>query len=55
VGKGGVVRDPEAVEAALARMRGWCAGNGYEVHAEAPSELTGAEGNQEIFLHLMPA
>jgi 23S rRNA (cytidine1920-2'-O)/16S rRNA (cytidine1409-2'-O)-methyltransferase len=55
VGKGGVVRDPEAVEAALRRLREWCAGNGYEVRAEAPSALTGAEGNQEIFLHLIPA
>ena len=55
VGKGGVVRDPVAVEAALRRLREWCAGNGYEVRAEALSELTGAEGNQEIFLHLLPA
>jgi predicted rRNA methylase YqxC with S4 and FtsJ domains len=50
-----VVRDPVAVEAALRRLREWCAGNGYEVRAEAPSVLTGAEGNQEIFLHLLPA
>src|SRR5713101_677860 len=55
VGKGGVVRDQSAVEASLTRFREWCAENGYEVRAEAPSELTGAEGNQEIFLHLLPA
>jgi 23S rRNA (cytidine1920-2'-O)/16S rRNA (cytidine1409-2'-O)-methyltransferase len=55
VGKGGVVRDLEAVEAAVRRMREWCTGNGYEVRADAPSALTGAEGNQEIFLHLVPA
>ena len=54
VGKGGVVRDPEAVEGALSRLRNWCAINGYEVGAEVPSALTGAEGNQEIFLHLRP-
>jgi 23S rRNA (cytidine1920-2'-O)/16S rRNA (cytidine1409-2'-O)-methyltransferase len=54
VGKGGVVRDPEAVATALRRFREWCAGNGYEVRAEAPSAITGAEGNQEIFLHLIP-
>jgi len=54
VGKGGIVRDPEAVEAALRRVREWCARNGYEVRAEAPSAVTGAEGNQEIFLHLIP-
>jgi len=55
VGKGGVVRDPKAVEAALRRLREWCAGNGYDVRAEAQSALTGAEGNQEIFLYLIPA
>jgi 23S rRNA (cytidine1920-2'-O)/16S rRNA (cytidine1409-2'-O)-methyltransferase len=54
VGKGGVVRDAVAIENALGQFRAWCAANGYEVRAEAPSELTGAEGNQEIFLHLMP-
>jgi 23S rRNA (cytidine1920-2'-O)/16S rRNA (cytidine1409-2'-O)-methyltransferase len=54
VGKGGIVRDPEAVEAALERLRKWCTANGYSVTGEAPSAVTGAEGNQEIFLHLMP-
>ena len=54
VGKGGIVRDRDAVEAALARFREWCAANGYEVRGESPSAITGAEGNQEIFLHLMP-
>lgn len=55
VGKGGIVRDPLAVEAALARFRAWCTANGYVVRAEAPSELTGADGNREIFLDLVPA
>jgi len=55
VGKGGIVRDQDAIEAALERLRGWCAGNGYVVRAEAPSELPGADGNREIFLDLMPA
>jgi 23S rRNA (cytidine1920-2'-O)/16S rRNA (cytidine1409-2'-O)-methyltransferase len=54
VGKGGIVRDAVAVEAALQRFREWCSGNGYEVKDEAPSEVTGARGNQEFFLHLMP-
>ena len=54
VGKGGIVRDPAAVEAALERMREWCAANGYSVTDEAPSALPGAQGNQEIFLHLIP-
>ena len=54
VGKGGIVRDRDAVETALARFREWCAANGYEVRGESPSAITGAEGNQEIFLHLIP-
>jgi 23S rRNA (cytidine1920-2'-O)/16S rRNA (cytidine1409-2'-O)-methyltransferase len=54
VGKGGIVRDPNAVDAALQRMRGWCESNGYAVRAQALSALPGAEGNQEIFLHLLP-
>jgi 23S rRNA (cytidine1920-2'-O)/16S rRNA (cytidine1409-2'-O)-methyltransferase len=55
VGKGGIVRDQAAIDAALESFRSWCAGNGYRVRAEAPSELTGAEGNREIFLHLVMA
>ena len=55
VGKGGIVRDTAAIESALRRLREWCAGNGYAVKAEAQSAITGAEGNQEIFLHLLPA
>jgi 23S rRNA (cytidine1920-2'-O)/16S rRNA (cytidine1409-2'-O)-methyltransferase len=55
VGKGGIVRDHAAVEAALQSFRDWCAGNGYEVVAEAASDITGAQGNQEFFLHLEPA
>ena len=54
IGKGGVVRDQRAVDAALQRFREWCARNGFDVVAEAPSEVTGAEGNREIFIHLRP-
>jgi 23S rRNA (cytidine1920-2'-O)/16S rRNA (cytidine1409-2'-O)-methyltransferase len=54
VGKGGIVRDAPAVESALRRFRDWCAANGYEVAGEAPSEVTGAKGNREIFVHLRP-
>jgi 23S rRNA (cytidine1920-2'-O)/16S rRNA (cytidine1409-2'-O)-methyltransferase len=54
VGKGGIVRDQSAVESALKRLREWCEGNGYSVSAQALSALRGAEGNQEIFLHLVP-
>jgi len=54
VGKGGIVRDESAIEAALAAFRAWCAANGFEVLDEAASELPGAEGNREIFVHLEP-
>ena len=54
VGKGGIVRDQVVVEAALKKFRDWCSGNGYEVKGETPSEVTGAHGNQEFFLRLMP-
>jgi 23S rRNA (cytidine1920-2'-O)/16S rRNA (cytidine1409-2'-O)-methyltransferase len=54
VGKGGIVRDEVAVEAALGRFRHWCAENGFGVLDEAASELAGAGGNREIFLHLEP-
>ena len=52
VGKGGVVRDQAAVDSALKRFRAWCSANGYTVVAEAPSEVVGAAGNREIFVHL---
>ena len=54
VGKGGIVRSQAAVESAMANFRAWCATNGYEVVDAAPSELPGAGGNREIFLHLRP-
>lgn len=52
VGKGGVVRDQEVVDSALHRFRAWCSANRYTVVAEAPSEVAGADGNHEIFVHL---
>jgi len=54
VGKGGIVRDQAAIENALARFREWCSSNGYAVVDEMPSEVAGAEGNREIFVHLEP-
>ena len=54
VGKGGIVRDAGAIERAVAVFREWCADNGYAVAAQAPSEVAGAEGNREIFFHLVP-
>jgi 23S rRNA (cytidine1920-2'-O)/16S rRNA (cytidine1409-2'-O)-methyltransferase len=54
VGKGGVVRDLAAIEKALDGFRSWAEAHGYQVEAEADSPLTGAEGNQERFIHLLP-
>ena len=54
VGKGGIVRNPTAIEEAVISFRRWCAANGYAVKAEAASEVAGAEGNREIFFHLLP-
>jgi 23S rRNA (cytidine1920-2'-O)/16S rRNA (cytidine1409-2'-O)-methyltransferase len=55
VGKGGIVRDAAVIEKALDRFRVWCASNGYVVKGDAPSEVTGAQGNREVFVHLQPA
>jgi 23S rRNA (cytidine1920-2'-O)/16S rRNA (cytidine1409-2'-O)-methyltransferase len=54
VGRGGIVRDPVVAEAALQRFRDWCPPNGYEIAGEMPSAITGAEGNQEFMIHLVP-
>jgi 23S rRNA (cytidine1920-2'-O)/16S rRNA (cytidine1409-2'-O)-methyltransferase len=54
VGKGGIVRDEVAIEAALRRFTDWCTASGFTVVAVAPSQLVGADGNQEIFVHLRP-
>ena len=54
VGKGGIVRDEAVVAAARTRFREWCPLNGYDVIGEVASKVTGAQGNQEFFLHLRP-
>lgn len=54
VGKGGIVRDASAIEMGLQRFREWCAANGYAVVGDALSEVAGAEGNREVFVHLRP-
>jgi 23S rRNA (cytidine1920-2'-O)/16S rRNA (cytidine1409-2'-O)-methyltransferase len=52
VGRGGVVEDPEAVEEALARLRAWCAENGFRVRAQTAAAVRGPAGNQELLLQL---
>jgi 23S rRNA (cytidine1920-2'-O)/16S rRNA (cytidine1409-2'-O)-methyltransferase len=54
VGKGGIVRDEVAIAAAMNSFREWCAANTFTVLGEAPSEVPGADGNREIFVHLKP-
>lgn len=54
VGKGGIVRDVAVVESALRSFRVWCEGHGFAVAGQVRSEVTGAEGNQEFFFHLLP-
>ena len=55
IGKGGVVRDPEARQAALDDFVAWAAADGLEVVATIDSEVAGAKGNREIFVHLRDA
>lgn len=54
VGKGGIVRDPVSVERALMSFQAWATAVGYRVAARAASPLPGADGNQEVFVHLLP-
>ena len=51
VGKGGIVRDAALREKAIERVRTAAAEAGLEILGVQPSRLTGAEGNQEYFLH----
>jgi 23S rRNA (cytidine1920-2'-O)/16S rRNA (cytidine1409-2'-O)-methyltransferase len=51
VGKGGIVRDPALHEKAIERVVAAATEAGIERLGVRPSHLTGAEGNQEFFLH----
>lgn len=50
IGRGGVVKDEEARQAALARVRDWIASRGWTVQATAESPITGGDGNVEYLL-----
>ncbi|MES1205134.1 MAG: TlyA family RNA methyltransferase [Pseudomonadota bacterium] len=52
IGKGGIVRDPEARAAALAAVSAAALGLGYEVIGDTVSPITGGKGNVEMLLHL---
>jgi 23S rRNA (cytidine1920-2'-O)/16S rRNA (cytidine1409-2'-O)-methyltransferase len=51
VGEGGIVADPALHEKAIARVRQAAVNTGLDILGVRPSHLTGAEGNQEYFLH----
>jgi 23S rRNA (cytidine1920-2'-O)/16S rRNA (cytidine1409-2'-O)-methyltransferase len=51
VGKGGIVRDPEAHQMAIDRVAGGVRSLGWEVAGTIPSPITGAEGNVEFLLY----
>jgi 23S rRNA (cytidine1920-2'-O)/16S rRNA (cytidine1409-2'-O)-methyltransferase len=51
IGKGGIVRDPELHQRAVASVRTAAEEAGLEILGVQPSRLAGAEGNQEYFLH----
>ena len=51
VGKGGIVRDPEARQAAVAKVRDFVTQlPGWTVIGEMPSPITGGSGNEEFLL-----
>jgi len=54
VGKGGIVRDPEAWDEVLAGIVAWTGDAGLGPQGLARSEIRGAEGNVEFFLWLRP-
>jgi 23S rRNA (cytidine1920-2'-O)/16S rRNA (cytidine1409-2'-O)-methyltransferase len=51
VGKGGIVRDPEAHQLAIDRVADSVRSLGWQVVETIPSPITGAEGNREFLLY----
>jgi 23S rRNA (cytidine1920-2'-O)/16S rRNA (cytidine1409-2'-O)-methyltransferase len=51
VGKGGIVRDPEAHKLAIAKVADCLSAQGWHGIETIPSPITGMEGNQEFLLH----
>ena len=50
IGKGGIVRDPEAHQLAIDRVAECVRSLGWQVVETIPSPITGAEGNREFLL-----
>ena len=55
VGKGGIVRDPEAHQLAIDRVAECVRGLGWQVVEVIPSPIEGAEGNREFLLYARKA
>jgi 23S rRNA (cytidine1920-2'-O)/16S rRNA (cytidine1409-2'-O)-methyltransferase len=55
VGKGGVVRDPEARRGAVDKVRSWADANGFVAGPDVESPITGPAGNVEYLLLLRTA
>ncbi|HEU4726405.1 MAG TPA: TlyA family RNA methyltransferase [Kofleriaceae bacterium] len=57
VGKGGVVRDPEARQGAVDKVRAWASAHGFVAGEAVESPITGPAGNVEylLLLHTAPA
>ncbi len=51
VGKGGIVRDTLQHQKAIERVTAAASELSLDILGVRPSHLTGAEGNQEFFLH----
>ena len=51
VGKGGIVRDPEAHQLAIDKVADCVRSLGWEVVETIPSPITGTEGNREFLLY----
>ena len=51
IGKGGIVRDPRLHTRAVERVRAAAREAGLSIEGVRPSQLPGAEGNLEFFLH----
>jgi len=55
VGRGGIVREASLHQRAIERVRAAAEAAGLRVKGVRPSRVTGAEGNQEFFLHAKSA
>jgi 23S rRNA (cytidine1920-2'-O)/16S rRNA (cytidine1409-2'-O)-methyltransferase len=55
IGKGGIVKDSSLHDRAIESVKNAARSQGLECLGVSPSRLTGAEGNQEYFLHARKA